>query len=131
VSTRCMPEFATFNEHLVVDADAELAYWRAQLRTVRGCEDLRYEDAKPAIKLGIDACLRARGRDLDEVLDDLEPRYRRLRGASRLEWNGARPLIEAVWARIWNGDGDRPLDLPSAAPAFGSAARGSAALSAA
>ena len=130
MSTRRIPEFATFDEHLVVDADAQLAYWRAHLRTLHGCEDLRFEDAKPAIKLGIDACLRARGRDLEEVLDDLEPRYRRLRGASRLEWSGARPLIEAVWTRIWSRSGEAEPS-PPRVPGFIATARAPAALSAA
>ena len=43
---------------LVVDAEAEIAHWRARYRDLPHCRYMRWDDVKPALQLGIDACLR-------------------------------------------------------------------------
>lgn len=115
-----MQAFETLQEiALVVDADAELAHWRNQFRELPHCRKLRWDDVKPALKLGIDACLKANGRDLVEMLDELEIRYRRTGKESRLEWAQAREVVAAVWVRIWSEQPARS----SAAGAFVPGAR--------
>jgi hypothetical protein len=94
---------------LAVDAEAEIAHWRGQYRNLPHCADVRWEDIEPALKLGIDACLKAAGRDLTEMLDELEIRYRRTNSGSRLEWARARDVAAAAWARIWSQKPVPPL----------------------
>lgn len=115
-----MHAFETLQEiALVVDADAELAHWRGQFRELPHCRKLRWEDVKPALKLGIDACLKANGRDLTEMLDELETRYRRTGKESRLDWQQARDVVAVAWVRIW----ERQPARSTAAPAFVSGVR--------
>lgn len=87
---------------LVVDADAEIAHWRARYRDLPHCRYMRWDDVKPAVQIGIDACLKANGRDVVEMLDELESRYRRTGKDSRLDWVRAREVVAAVWVRIWS-----------------------------
>lgn len=87
---------------LVVDAEGELTHWRSRFRDLPHCRHMRWEDVKPAIQLGIDACLKAKGRDITEMLDELEVRYRRVARNSRLEWFHAREVVAAEWVRIWD-----------------------------
>lgn len=86
---------------LVVDSEAELSHWRAHFRDLPHCRHARWDDVKPALKLGIDACLKANGRDITEMLDELMIRYRRTAGDSGLDWNHAREVVAAVWVRVW------------------------------
>ena len=100
-----MQAFETTHEiALVVDADAELAHWRSGFRELP-----RWDEVKPALKLGIDACLKANGRDLTEMVDELEARYRRTGNESRLEWSQARELVAMVWVRIWEQRRNRTI----------------------
>ena len=85
---------------LVVDAEAEIAHWRARYRDLPHCRYMRWDDVKPALQLGIDACLKANGRDVVEMLEELETRYRRTGKDSRLDWRYAREVVAAVWVRI-------------------------------
>ena len=87
---------------LVIDSEAELAHWRANFRALPHCQNMRWDDVKPALKLGIDACLKANGRDLTQMLDELEIRYRRVGETSRLDWQQAREVVAAAWMRIWD-----------------------------
>lgn len=94
---------------LVVDSDAEIAYWRVNFRSLPHCTSARWDDVKPALKLGVDACLKAHGRDLTEMLEELELRYRRTNGGSRLEWSKAREVVAAAWMRVWEQNRRRPV----------------------
>ncbi|WP_354518575.1 hypothetical protein [Lysobacter enzymogenes] len=87
---------------LVVDAEAEIAHWRARYRDLPHCRYMRWDDVKPAVQIGIDACLKANGRDVVEMLDELESRYGRTGKDSRLDWLHAREVVGAVWVRIWD-----------------------------
>lgn len=89
------------NTALVVDVEAELAHWRVHFRELPHCCNMRWDDVKPALKLGIDACLKARGRDIVEMLDELMTSYRRTAAGSRLDWNHAREVVAAAWVRVW------------------------------
>ncbi|WP_394540637.1 hypothetical protein PRJ39_08815 [Lysobacter enzymogenes] len=86
---------------LVVDSDAEVGHWRANFRDLPHCRYMRWDDVKPALKLGIDACLKANGRDITEMLDELMVRYRRTASESALGWDQAREVVAAVWVRVW------------------------------
>lgn len=98
---------------LVVDSDAELSHWRANFRELPHCKHVRWDDVKPALKLGIDACLKANGRDITEMLDELMVRYRRTASESRLEWNQAREVVAAVWVRVWEQNRKCRADAPA------------------
>ncbi|MEI2430898.1 MULTISPECIES: hypothetical protein [Lysobacter] len=104
-----MQAFETTQEiALVVDADAELAHWRSGFRELPHCRSLRWDEVKPALKLGIDACLKANGRDLTEMVEELETRYQRTGNESRLSWSQAREIVAIVWVRIWEQSRSRP-----------------------
>jgi len=97
---------------LVIDSDAELAHWRANFRALPHCQNMRWDDVKPALKLGIDACLKAQGRDVVEMLDELTIRYRRTASQSRLGWDHARDIVAAVWVRVWEQNSLRADTVP-------------------
>jgi len=97
---------------LVIDSEAELAHWRANFRALPHCQNMRWDDVKPALKLGIDACLKAQGRDVVEMLDELTIRYRRTASQSRLGWDHARDVVAAVWVRVWEQNSFRADTVP-------------------
>lgn len=84
----------------VIDIDSEIAYWRHHYRGMVPRAGLRYSDHEPAVKLGLDAYMRGHGRHVKEMLEELRVCYQRTRGDSRLDWEEARPIIEAVWRRM-------------------------------
>ncbi|MFK3648590.1 hypothetical protein ACI2IY_09115 [Lysobacter enzymogenes] len=84
----------------VVDLDSELGYWRGHYRGLPGGSALRYGDYEPAVKLGLDAYMRARGRRLDDMEHELEICYRRTRGLSRLDWEQARAIVRLAWNHL-------------------------------
>lgn len=84
----------------VIDMDSELGYWRSRYRGLPGGSALRYGDYEPAVKLGMDAYMRSRGRSIDEMEDELEICYRRTRGISRLDWQQARAVVRLAWNHL-------------------------------
>lgn len=83
-----------------IDLDSELGYWRRQYRHLTARGGLRFGDYEPAVKLGLDAYMRARGRALHDIEDELRIRYARVRGASRLDWDKARAVVFATCERL-------------------------------
>lgn len=94
--------------HGVIDMDSELVYWRGEYRVLVDRPGLRYSDYEPAVKLGLDAYMRSQGRSLREMETELSACYRRVRGASKLDWDEARPMVEAAWHRLEQRDRKRP-----------------------
>lgn len=84
----------------VLDLDSELSYWRNHYRGLVDRPGLRYSDYEPAVKIGLDAYMRSRGRTLDEMRDSIDVCYRRTRGTSRLESDEAHTVVEAAWNRL-------------------------------
>ncbi len=84
----------------VIDMDSELGYWRGHYRGLPGGSALRYGDYEPAVKLGLDAYMRSRGRAIDDMEDELEACYRRTRGPSRLDWAQARAVVRLAWNHL-------------------------------
>lgn len=97
---------------LVVDSEAELAHWRTGFRSLPNCQNLRWDDVKPALKLGIDACLKANGRDIVEMLDELTARYQRTASESLLGWDQAKEIVAAAWVRVWEQNSLRAHTAP-------------------
>lgn len=83
-----------------VDLDSELSYWRAHYRVLFRRPGLRFSDYEPAVKLGLDAYVRARIDDRPPAEEELRDRYRRVHGASRLDWNDARAVAAAACERV-------------------------------
>ncbi|WP_394537322.1 hypothetical protein PRJ39_14185 [Lysobacter enzymogenes] len=83
-----------------VDLDSELSYWRANYRVLFGRPGLRFSDYEPAVKLGLDAYVRGQVEGGPELEEQLRDRYRRVHGASRLDWNDARAVAVAACERI-------------------------------
>ena len=90
-----------------VDLDSELSYWRANYRLLFGRPGLRFSDYEPAVKLGLDAYVRGQAEDWPELDEQLRDRYRRVHGASRLDWNDARAVAVAACERIQRERGQR------------------------
>ncbi|MEI2431167.1 MULTISPECIES: hypothetical protein [Lysobacter] len=84
----------------VIDMESELGYWRGHYRGLPGGSALRYGDYEPAVKLGMDAFMRSRGRGIDDMEDELEACYRRTRGLSRLDWQQARAVVRLAWNHL-------------------------------
>ncbi|MET4726905.1 hypothetical protein ABIE09_000699 [Lysobacter enzymogenes] len=83
-----------------VDLDSELSYWRANYRALFGRPGLRFSDYEPAVKLGLDAYVRSLIEDRAQGEDELRDRYRRVHGASRLDWDDARAVAAAACERL-------------------------------
>ncbi|WP_206860745.1 hypothetical protein [Lysobacter changpingensis] len=81
-----------------VDIDEEISYWMRHYRNY--VPRFRSEDYLPALKLGLDAYLRGHGQDFDDMADNLQLCYVRVRGNSRLDWNEALPVAMAAWTRL-------------------------------
>lgn len=90
-----------------LDLDSELSYWRAHYRLLFGQPGLRFSDYEPAVKLGLDAYMRGQIEDRPLADDELRDRYRRVHGASRLEWNDARAVASAACERLQRERGQR------------------------
>ncbi|MBN7136435.1 hypothetical protein A7A76_01965 [Lysobacter enzymogenes] len=87
--------------------DSELSYWRAHYRTLFGRPGLRFSDYEPAVKLGLDAYVRSLIEDRAQGEDELHDRYRRVHGASRLDWDDARAVAAAACDRLQRERGQR------------------------
>lgn len=94
---------------LALDVEAELAHWRNHFRGLPSCSEMRLEDIRPALKLGLDAALQARGRDFSEIEDELKVRYHRTRGGSLVPWVQASPIVRTVWERARRQGEARPV----------------------
>ena len=82
----------------IVDIEAEVDFWRDQ--HARHAQSLAFSECEPAIRLGIQACLHAHGRSFEEVSLELANGYLLSRGGSSLDWEGARPYVQASWERV-------------------------------
>jgi hypothetical protein len=82
-----------------VDMDSEFRYWQ---QFYRDNEHDRYrtQNFEPAIRLGVDAFVRARGRPLYQIEQELRQSYERTCGDHSLDWRQARPIVEAVLRRL-------------------------------
>ncbi|MFK3648660.1 hypothetical protein ACI2IY_09475 [Lysobacter enzymogenes] len=90
-----------------LDLDSELSYWRAHYRLLFGQPGLRFSDYEPAVKLGLDAYMRGQIEDRPQAEHELRDRYRRVHGASRLDWNDARAVAAAACERLQRERGPR------------------------
>lgn len=82
-----------------VDMDSEFRYWQLFYRDSEHNER-RAQDFEPAIRLGLDAFVRARGRPLYQIEQELRQSYERTCGDRGLDWRQARPVVEAVLRRL-------------------------------
>ncbi|WP_242108282.1 hypothetical protein [Luteimonas aquatica] len=80
-----------------VNMEAELGRWCDRYREFALGMGMRRSDYVPAVKLGIDAYVRAHGRPVDALKTELMGCYLRTRGVSRLSWDQAWPVVETVW----------------------------------
>jgi len=83
-----------------LDLDSEMKHWRGHYRGLVDRVGLRLCDYEPALKLGLDAYMRGHGRSLDEMEEELRACYKRVRGASKLDWDEARSVVAAAYARV-------------------------------
>jgi hypothetical protein len=78
----------------------EDTYWRGRHSDEPYYESGRnYDDYAPAYRTGYMARAEDGTRTFDEAESDLQERYERERGESRLEWDQARPATRAAWER--------------------------------
>ncbi|WP_226470294.1 hypothetical protein [Luteimonas panaciterrae] len=80
--------------------ESELHHWRGVYGDPSGGQIMARIDFEPAVKLGLDAFLRAGSKTMCELEEGLSQSYERTRGDSRLEWQQARPIVEAVMRRL-------------------------------
>lgn len=82
-----------------VDMESEFRYWQKFYRDSEH-DGRRVQDLEPAIRLGLDAFVRARGRPLYQIEQELRQSYERTCGDRGLDWRQARPIVEAVLRRL-------------------------------
>lgn len=87
------------NRREYLNVESELRHWRHVYGDTSGGIMMR-ADFEPAVKLGLHAFLRAGHKAMRELEEELSQSYARTRGDSRLEWQQARPIVEAVMLRL-------------------------------
>lgn len=87
---------------VLIDIDAELAYWRAVLPTTEfGRVSLPFEHFAPTIKFGYDCYLLYPKRSLAEALPDFRERYMtQMPVHQQIEWRWADQIIRHSWGRL-------------------------------
>jgi len=94
-----------------IDPTVEEAYWQnAYSKESYYQAGLTYDDYAPAYRTGYQGRAQYAGRKFDDVGRDLEARYNREKGASKLSWENAKRATRAAWDRIERampGDFDR------------------------
>ena len=87
---------------VMVDIDAELAYWRdilpsTELRSL----PLRFEHLIPTIKFGYDCYLLYHRQPLAELLPSLRTRYQsQVPDKDQLDWRWADQILRHTWGRM-------------------------------
>jgi hypothetical protein len=85
----------------LLDPAAEEAYWRENYQTQPYYEPgYTYDDYHPAYRTGWEGRARYTGRPFDDVEAELEARFNRSRGSSRLDWRRCREAARAAWHRF-------------------------------
>jgi hypothetical protein len=83
------------------DPTVEEKYWRGAYNDEPYYrDDYSFDDYAPAYRLGGDAAVRVGDASFDSVETDLSDEYRNSRGNSRLDWEQARPAVQAAWNRV-------------------------------
>ena len=95
---------AARNRRARIDAAAEERYWREQYLSQPYYDaTLTFDDYLPAYRLGYEGYDRYRGRDFDEVSQELRNEYDAGRGNGRLAWERAKDAVRAAWDRVAEG----------------------------
>lgn len=94
-----------------IDPKVEDAYWqKAYAKESYYQAGLTYDDYAPAYRTGYQGRAQYAGRKFNDVERDLEARYNREKGSSKLGWENAKRATRAAWDRIERampGDFDR------------------------
>ena len=87
---------------ILVNVEAELAYWRQILPTTEfGQASLPFEHFEPTIKFGYDCYLLYPKISLAEALPNFRERYRsRMPVDQQLDWRWADQIIRHTWGRV-------------------------------
>ncbi len=86
---------------IILPVDEE-TYWRMNFHKTRYyIEGNHFADYEPAFKIGYDGYRQsiASGRGFDEMEADLQRTFERIKGASRLNWQDAKPAVHDAWER--------------------------------
>ena len=84
-----------------VNPSFEEGFWRGQYtREPYYTQNLAFEDYEPAYRLGHEATQSYQGKRFEDVEPDLQSRYDRQRGDSRLTWAEAKAAVKAAWNRV-------------------------------
>jgi|SRR5687768_18210587 hypothetical protein len=83
-----------------IDPTAEDAYWRKNYTGEPYYEaGSSYDDYAPAYRTGYEGRIAYGTRTFEEVERDLEAKYNKSKGSSRLGWDRAKPAAHAAWHR--------------------------------
>lgn len=93
-----------------IDPSKEDAYWQSQFDKEHYVEPgTSYDDFRSAYRTGYEGYDRYRGRNYDEVENDLKSDWERTRGNTTVAWEKAKHAVKAAWHRLENampGDAD-------------------------
>jgi len=93
-----------------VNPTTEDAYWRENYKTRPYATGATYDEFAPAYRYGWESRPRYEGRRFDDVENDLERGWDKVKGNSRLGWEKAKMATRDAWHRVERaipGDADR------------------------
>lgn len=92
----------TKSRRIACDPAREEAYWRENFKREPYYErGYSFDDYLPGYRIGWEARIAYQEtRSFDEIERQLEPQYRRTRGASQLGWEKNRHAARAAWERF-------------------------------
>ena len=83
-----------------VNPTEEDSYWRGRFNNEPYyTQGMIYDDYGPAYRAGYEARVEHHGLSFEQAELDLQNRFMRARGTSRLDWPQARPATRAAWER--------------------------------
>jgi hypothetical protein len=108
------------HQDVMLDIDAELRYWRGCYRqSAFHRTPTEFDDYIPTLKFGYDAYLLNHHRNLEELMSNLERRYRRVVPQwQQLDWSLGQAVVRETWKRMQQGPSWRPIQGATAPLAF-------------
>jgi hypothetical protein len=89
----------------------EEAYWRKQHTEQDYADKSRpFEHYAHAYRTGYEAAEEHRGKEFEDVEDDIALNYEQARPAHAVPWDQARPAVKAAWDRLAGVIGPRDVD---------------------
>lgn len=95
----------------MADFKEEEAYWREHHAGQSYADQNRsFEDYAAAYRMGYDAAVKHRGKNFEDIEDDVALDYAKAHPGDALPWDHARPAVKAAWDRMAGVIAPRDVD---------------------